>query len=536
MSIYILSEQLPQLSPSHNHYRFPTISGTKSWPFHNGENLGCGGMWNLFWRTGFNPQLIKINNVRSLPTKAILCVQADHIFNTTTIDALRDWVEKRRPLILSGNDTNLLLALLPDNCRIVSHSPIQPYAAIGYLFSGQKPHCIAPPQWTHLSFTENNLLQSIGKLISIHGERQTPQNALITEIDNSPALIRYKSLVYLNANPFAAYQAWLQGQEDLSPWLQWRHRLFWLDEYAALMINILTESGILSPAITRPGISGLASTTVVLRHDLDASCDTTYLMAEEEAKYSATHATLLDSNAKKWVNLLSSRPNHECAFHFTSVFIPSVGSRALRRVFASRGRSTEKPVLCNLDSNLLHQIKQAIQAGIGISTLHRHQRYLVYPEIIDALDTAFTKNPTIEGSSSFFRSTLLRWGAICPADGAGEIALFPDNQFPSWFPFHLVNAAETGRLVRGWESTSMMELEPQLVDQLLSYHHPQLRQFIFTLNFHPAHVQRPTFYAHGSKASFLEILDLLKYRQIEVRTLDFVYRACTTQSQGLLKA
>jgi hypothetical protein len=30
----------------------------------------------------------------------------------------------------------------------------------------------------------------------------------------------------LDANPFAAFQSWLQGQSDLAPWLGWRERLF----------------------------------------------------------------------------------------------------------------------------------------------------------------------------------------------------------------------------------------------------------------------------------------------------------------------
>ena len=55
-----------------------------------------------------------------------------------------------------------------------------------------------------------------GELRRLGGERQIPERALALPFD-APGARRRERFVYLNANPFAAFQSWLQGQERSRP-------------------------------------------------------------------------------------------------------------------------------------------------------------------------------------------------------------------------------------------------------------------------------------------------------------------------------
>ena len=63
-------------------------------------------------------------------------------------------------------------------------------------------------------------IERIGKLAAISGERQTPGRALVSPLADSPAILRYGNFYYFNGNPSGAFQSWIQGQEDLVPWLE----------------------------------------------------------------------------------------------------------------------------------------------------------------------------------------------------------------------------------------------------------------------------------------------------------------------------
>ena len=116
-----------------------------------------------------------------------------------------------------------------------------PYAALAWFSEEGKPELIAPPSWAYLVVKKNvdDSLECKGKLAAISGERQTPQRALITPLEDAPAMLYAGKFYYINGNPFSAFQAWLQGQENLEPWLAWRHRIFWLDELAASICKTL---------------------------------------------------------------------------------------------------------------------------------------------------------------------------------------------------------------------------------------------------------------------------------------------------------
>jgi hypothetical protein len=406
-----------------------------------------------------------------------------------------------------------------------------PYAALASVVSPAKPELLAPQGWRFAAFANGLPADASirGAMLAVGGERQTPDRALLVPLPDAPAVVAGRGYCYINGNPFAAFQAWLQGQEDLQPWLAWRHRLFWLDEWVSSLATLLAELPALPEGLPRPGIPALASTTVVLRHDVDHSTDASYLHHEEARNVAATHAVLRDKNARFWRNELHKHPSQECAFHYTS------GRRDWSRTLASLrtgqrglyGPSTRAVA----NGGLLRQIRWARRAGIGIATLHRHLSFMVYPEWIDGMHEIYESEYDVLGGSSMFRAQVLRWGTDRVDGMRGTIGEWPDAQFPLWFPFALAHAGLGGRRLRGWESTSLMEAEPDLIAQMLDYRVKHMAQRVFTLAYHPAHAHGNTFAHGGSLATFLQVLELLRESGTDVRPLRDVYRRASEALQ-----
>jgi hypothetical protein len=400
-----------------------------------------------------------------------------------------------------------------------------PYDALAYLLPGEAPQIVAPPGWSFLRMPRaGGDLKAIGDLARVHGERQSPNRALVTRIPDAPAVLRRGGLVYLNGDPLSALQAWLQGQEDLTPWLAWRHRLFWLDELVVWLAGLLERLGAVPAEKDRSGVPGLGRTTVVLRHDLDASRDTAYLDLETQLGIPGVHAVLRDRNRRFWLERLNGRSRHEVAFHYNTL----ASSWLERRLDGLRGqeRAPRPRRHAVAGRGLLHQVRWARSNGIGIETLHRHGAFLIYPEWVDALHEVFEAEPAVRGASSLFRGQVLRWG-VDRVDGMrGTLGQFPDPSFPFWLPCRLAHAALGGRLLRGWETTSVMEIEPELLAQMLDHPLPGLPQRVLVLNYHPAHAGRPTFARDGSLTAFRRSLEVLKAHGAQARTLREVFQAC----------
>ena len=117
----------------------------------------------------------------------------------------------------------------------------------------------------------------------------------------------------------------------------------------------------------------------------------------------------------------------------------------------------------------MKQVRWAKNKGIGINTLHRHDPFIIYPELVDALDTVYNNEIDVLGSNSFFRGQVLRWGVDYSDGIRGNYGDAPSPQFPYWFPFRLAHSGHGGRLLKGWETTSMMEIEPGLLEQMIDY-------------------------------------------------------------------
>ena len=81
-------------------------------------------------------------------------------------------------------------------------------------------------------------------------------------------------------------------------------------------------------------------------------------------------------------------------------------------------------------------------------------------------------------------------------------------------------------MLRGWESTSLMEAEPELVEQLLDHEVPGIPQRLITLGYHPAHARSRTFARQGLLPAFRRLLASLSDRGAAIRTLREVHRLC----------
>ena len=524
MNLYVLSTDVSQGNYQGDFYRFRGMRGEVLWPKQEGFGLGTVGAWNVLFRLGFAPRIVTAEQL-PLPRKSdslFLC--AHGAIDDKLKKAVISWEQGGGTVVMFGDPRacNLFLPLdSPFECAYTGY----PYAALSYLHFGDPPEIVAPSRRGFLRFPEGCPpdLETWSVLAAVRGERQTPERALITPIDNAPAVIKKGGFFFLNGNPFGAFQAWLQGQEDLEPWVAWRHRLFWLDELAAMLGRILHQCGAIAFPSPGPGIEGLGETTIVFRHDLDHSRDTAYLDAEISSGLPGVHAILKDENTKFWVQLLKAYPDQESAFHYKTNRNPGFLERIVAR-FTGKSITEYRPARRDLCRNdLLRQVQWARSQNIGVTTLHRHASFLIYPEIIDALDKVYRTEPEVLGSSSFFRAQVLRWGTEQVDGATGTVGAFPDAQFPLWFPFKLAHAGRNGRLLRGWESTSMMEIEPEIFYQMLTHDIPELPQRVFTLNFHPAHANQPTFTRDGSIKWFREILRIAQEYGCEFSSLRNVY-------------
>lgn len=521
MRVFILLTEGSK-SPGGAVYSFPGAKGRVHWPMELGEGLGRAGACNAFLRMGFLPELAFPASFPLPRPNDLLLVCESGGLNDTEAGALEKWMGAGGVIVASGMSEAWSRFL--GRAVLRPRRETNPYAGLAYLLEGRTAELMAPPRWSFFRLDSAAAgLVRIGCVATIHGERQTPSRALVTAHVESPAAIRSGQFVLLNGSPFAAFQAWLQGQEVLEPWLAWRHRLFWLDELVAFLRDVLVGCKVLPQQPIGPGIAGLEETTVVLRHDLDHSRDTTYLELESAAKVPGVHAILKDSNSAFWREKLRASSAHESAFHYNTAYYSRIANLLRRKVLRLPPKSYLPAKREIAGNGLLRQVRWANRAGIGTETLHRHLSFIYYPEYIDALDAVFSNEPTVLGGSSFCRGQALRWG-VDRADGArGSYADFPDAQFPYWFPFRLAHAGDGGRLLRGWETASLMEVEPGMLEQWLNYRIAGLPQRVLVLNYHPAHANRSNFTEGGCVVWFREVLDLLEARGANVMTLREVF-------------
>ncbi len=525
MGIYIYGQN-PSLLNVGSLYKFHSALGHGLWPKQNGFLLSEAGIWNLFWRLGYCPRMIFSDRFPTLGTHDLLFVNPYDILDDVQREFIMNSQGRGAKIVFGGSFSEYNRLFLNIPFEFVQEKHEYPYAALAYLGVSIQPEIIAPECFQLVRFLEDITqkegefgFRTIGTVCAIHGERQTPQRATLKNIKHAPAIILKGNTAYFNANPFGAFQSWLQGQESLNSWKNWRHRMFWLDEHASVLAKIMKELELIPSQICRKGIKGLRRQNVVIKHDLDCSRDLTYLKVAEKKGYRSVFAILKDKNANFWLEKLRNT-NHEMAFHYNT--IKSTWIDIARALFSLQERQYS-PAFKHLDSKGLLKQVNWFEKKSQVRTIHRHGSFIVYPEIIDALMFLEKNLKHYLGSNSFFRSQFLRWGGRKVDNMLGFISDHPDPQHPFWYPFKLANAANGGNLLHSWETTSLMEVEAEMLGEMLDYRVPGIEQSVFVLNYHPAHANKNTFFQNGSTAEFEKILNVISCSGAQILTLEELY-------------
>lgn len=497
-----------------NRYDFSGAKGSRVWPRSIGA-LGPGGVWNILWRAGYQvPDPTSDITVLSQCEVAFLHLSSPLSENESS--ALNDFLSSGKKAIVAGSPQalNSITALRGQVKKSENHHPLAPLIA----GSDKIEEFYAPPETEVFTFKNDEVIVG-GNLYAAIGERQNPKRAVRILIKDAPLAVKTGGLVALNGDPFAGYQALLQGHCSVLTWINWRHRMFWLDEHASYLMRLIRN---IAPNFLReiPSVKvNLPETTIVYRHDLDNSRNRSFIDEEIKSHTPATHAVLLDRNRKYWTRILNSQHDHESAFHYNTGKEPSIidilRSRLLNRVIPIR---PEPKVICK--GGLLRQVIKARKSGIGVHTLHRHLAFLYYPESIESLGAVFDSlEGEVLGACSFFRARVIRWGELA------EIGEMPDSQFPSWYPFRLYDAS-INKLLKGWEMTAIMEPEPELFEQMINGSGASTFKKVITVIFHPAHASTNTFVNKGTINWFKNIQLLIKGKSIPAMTLRDVFKRC----------
>ncbi|HEV3140016.1 MAG TPA: hypothetical protein VGY57_05850, partial [Vicinamibacterales bacterium] len=242
-------------------YRFGGARGAVRWPTAAGAGLGRAGCWNFLVRVGVSPAEVDWRRLRSLPSGTIVFISLDGVVEDEAERAIRERIDSGGTIVAEG-DPAAWSHLFPELFRGRSEQLDNPYAALGYALR-DRTELIAPPRWPFFAFDALDAeTRAVGRVVAISGERQTPSRAIVAPQPLAPAVVRWRSLVFLNGSPFRALQSWLQGQEDLQPWLQWRHRLFWLDEWTSAIRALLIDCGVALPSEASSAFAPFGSTTV----------------------------------------------------------------------------------------------------------------------------------------------------------------------------------------------------------------------------------------------------------------------------------
>ena len=464
------------------------------WPRELGANLGQAGAFNFFLRCGFKVFMICSSQANILKSCDLVVIDIPY-GGTCDKAIIHRYMRTGCRIMFTGDFMPVASFFGVANPSFVR--PQRPYNCFGYSHRDRSTP-LQPPNWGAFLAPDRAANPRLaGSLFEIAGDRLSPQMALRFPIPDSflfaTDITEKGQLIYVNGFIFSALQAWLQGQEDLTPWLAWNSRLHWLDDYVDMLFDAFVEYGAMATSFER--ITEIGSSTICMRHDVDDSTDYKFAELECEAHVNATYALLDDKTLPSWLDTKKRFPNHEYAFHYSTIspkhqinkYLHHVINMTPARVFMN-AYLTGAAVIG--DGKLVDQVRAARSHGISIKTLHRHFSYLPYPEIIDALHGVYESNLGVIGSGSYFRSRVYRWGAHDLDGETSTVGQWPDSQFPFWMPFRLAHAAHKGAILPGWECTLLMESEPEFIQQMLKTRHRNLPHKMLMLCYHPAHTDR----------------------------------------------
>ena len=292
--------------------------------------------------------------------------------------------------------------------------------------------------------------------------------------------------------------------------------LFYIDRLAAWCFDVLTSHAPSPCWSVRLTPWGRHPSALVFRHDTDHSRDPSYLDYEAAERVPATYAVLLDDNRDSWLARLAPHRFLEGSFHYRT----NREGRLMRLLYRPAGYLPDRRAITG--RGLVRQARAARRAGIPIATVHRHAPFFYYPESVDALGALYTAFPDAIGSGSMFRWTMYRFSGA--EDSQSYAVLHPDTSVPFWFPFKLVVAAvERHEILSGWESTHLLEPDPNLLERLFFHADAQIGG-AYTLGYHPAHARRSTFVAGGNFPWFVWCVEEARRRGWWITTCADLYR------------
>lgn len=438
-------------------------------------------------------------NPKKIQDSIIVCIW-DGPLDPLEADLLQVLRHQGNQLIVEGKPENLKSLDSGWAGQIHWRKVENPYAGLAWKLPNRRPLLMAPQGWGFAAARQApEGVRALGQLLAVFGERQTPSNAVLKPL-HAPVGWSGRDYIYLNGKPFAAFQAWLQGQEDLLPWLNWRSRLFWLDEWVTDLTETLSQWKVPLHFGQTRGNRKKKTFHIILRHDLDHSKDTSYLDEEVKQGIPATHGVLKDENMDFWIKKLNPLKNHETVFHYETA------ERCLKETVKARWRGNKechvKPAAQKIAGRGLEkQVWEAKKLGLEFSSLTRHRGFLLYPEWIDALDYVYGRFGEITASSSMFRGSIMRWGVRYPDSHNVSVWHHPDCPSPFWWPFKIAHAGIQGKILPGWEFSCFMETEVEHFQKIVKSKLPNLPKFLLTIIYHPAHSKAPTFYNWGSLAN-----------------------------------
>ena len=194
-------------------------------------------MWNILWRAGY---LVSepTSDISVLSGSKVAFLHLSSKLTDKELNALESFISSGGQAVVTGKARSLsflpALSGIVEECRD-HHRILAPL--IAKLDQGEEFH--APPNTEVFICKDQSRVESFGNISACIGERQSPERAIRVPVKNAPVAIRTRSLLILNGDPFSGYQALLQGHSSVTTWANWRHRMFWLDEHAAYIVELI---------------------------------------------------------------------------------------------------------------------------------------------------------------------------------------------------------------------------------------------------------------------------------------------------------
>jgi hypothetical protein len=520
MTVYILEHELSELSQYHGTtYTFKGAKETLTWPCSGGAFLGPAGALNFCNRLNLSHKLFTLEDRPHFESGDVVIVHSVGAQNAKLVQFIKQLQNSPVIIIALGHIKAYESILHLSEAKQIRID--NPSIGLGYrLQAKDEPILASSFHWLlSLAETTDNVTQTRGEIIQFNGDFNAPSLATVNIVNKGSMIYSRNNFHFVNLNLFASLQAWLQGQEDILPWLNWKPRQHWLDHFCEEIYELLASINCFK-------VSPIEATSrvnhVVLRHDVDSSKDLAYLEATQKLKLPASYSLLLDNNRQFWLDRLKDIPNLELSFHYSTLgnFYIDVLMRKLKLPGTIRLRHYKSHV-CG--KGLAKQIKKAKKKKIPAHLTTRHYNNYYYPEHIDAYFYAEEQHPDFIGSNSFMGSKVIRWGDIYYEKGLNSIARAPDVHFPFWHPYKLANAAKAGQLSRTYESMAVLEPEVEFVRSLFSHKLKYIKDFTYVLNYHPAHAHTNVF--NKGPADLEELVDIFQENKVRVATIEDIYNA-----------